>query len=197
MGQTNNTIKKKLRNKEENMKNKKIIISFIVLVIAIFLIGYFSIRYVKEKKSKEEISEYTPQEEISEEQARETIVTLYFLDSESNTLKPEARLVSVKDVITSPYNTIIELLINGPKNEKLKKLIPDNTQLLNTSLEKECLTVDFSNELLNYNKNNQNEKENMVKSIVNTLTELTEVNKVKILINGQVNEEFKDEYVRK
>ena len=161
------------------MKNKKIIISFIVLVIAIFLIGYFSIRYVKEKKSKEEISEYTPQEEISEEQARETIVTLYFLDSESNTLKPEARLVSVKDVITSPYNTIIELLINGPKNEKLKKLIPDNTQLLN------------------YNKNNQNEKENMVKSIVNTLTELTEVNKVKILINGQVNEEFKDEYVRK
>ncbi|MEI3395621.1 MAG: GerMN domain-containing protein [Clostridia bacterium] len=179
------------------MKNKKIIISFIVLVIAIFLIGYFSIRYVKEKKSKEEISEYTPQEEISEEQARETIVTLYFLDSESNTLKPEARLVSVKDVITSPYNTIIELLINGPKNEKLKKLIPDNTQLLNTSLEKECLTVDFSNELLNYNKNNQNEKENMVKSIVNTLTELTEVNKVKILINGQVNEEFKDEYVRK
>ena len=40
-------------------------------------------------------------------------------------------------------------------------------------------------------------KENMIKSIVNTLTELTEVNKVKILINGQINEEFKDEYVRK
>lgn len=179
------------------MKNKKIIISFILLVIAIFLIGYFAIKYVKEKKSQEGISEYTPQEEISEDQARETIVTLYFLDSESNTLKPEARLVSVKNIITSPYNTIIELLINGPKNEKLKKLIPENTQLLNTSLDGEVLTVDFSNELLNYNKNNQNEKENMVKSIVNTLTELTEVNKVKILINGQINEEFKDEYVRK
>ena len=179
------------------MKNKKIVISFIVLVIAIFLIGYFAIKYVKEKKSQEGMSEYTPQEEISEDQARETIVTLYFLDSESNTLKPEARLVSVKKIITSPYNTIIELSINGPKNEKLKKLIPENTQLLNTSLEGECLTVDFSNELLNYNKNNQNEKENMVKSIVNTLTELTEVNKVKILINGQINEEFKDEYVRK
>ena len=137
------------------MKNKKIVISFIVLVIAIFLIGYFAIKYVKEKKSQEGMSEYTPQEEISEDQARETIVTLYFLDSESNTLKPEARLVSVKNIITSPYNTIIELLINGPKNEKLKKLIPENTQLLNTSLDGECLTVDFSNELLNYNKNNQ------------------------------------------
>ena len=179
------------------MKNKKIIISFIVLLIIIFVIGYFAIKYVKEKKSQEEISEYTPQEEISEEQARETIVTLYFLDKESNTLKPEARLVNVKNIITSPYNTVIELLIEGPKNEKLKKLIPDNTQLLNTTLDGECLTVDFSNEFLNYNKNNQNEKDNMVKSIVNTLTELTEVNKVKILINGQSNEEFKDQYVRK
>ncbi len=197
LGQTTNTIKYKLRDKEERMKNKKIIISFIVLVIAIFLIGYFAIKYAKNKKNQEEISEYTPQEEISEEQARETIVTLYFLDSESNTLKPEARLVNVKNVITSPYNTVIELLINGPKNKKLKKLIPENTQLLNTTLDGECLTVDFSNELLNYNKNNQNEKENMLKSIVNTLTELTEVNKVKILINGQINEEFKDEYVRK
>ena len=34
------------------MKNKKIVISFIVLVIAIFLIGYFAIKYVKEKKKK-------------------------------------------------------------------------------------------------------------------------------------------------
>ena len=145
------------------MKNKKIVISFIVLVIAIFLIGYFAIKYVKEKKSQEGMSEYTPQEEISEDQVRETIVTLYFLDSESNTLKPEARLVSVKNIITSPYNTIIELLINGPKNEKLKKLIPENTQLLNTSLDGECLTVDFSNELLNYNKNNQkNVKRNKI-----------------------------------
>ena len=100
-----------------------------------------------------------------------------------------------QNLIKIAANTKVNL--SSKENEKLKKLIPDNTQLLNTSLEKECLTVDFSNELLNYNKNNQNEKENMVKSIVNTLTELTEVNKVKILINGQVNEEFKDEYVRK
>lgn len=179
------------------MKNKKIILSVIVLLVIIFIAGFFAIKYVKQKKSSENISEYTPQEEISEEQARETIVTLYFLDKESNTIKPEARLVNVKEVIISPYNTIVELLISGPKNDKLKNLIPENTKLLNSSLDKECLTLDFSSELLNYNKENQNEKENMIKSIVNTVTELTEVNKVKILINGQTNDEFKDEYVRK
>lgn len=179
------------------MKNKKIIISFIILVIIIFIAGYFGIKYVKQKKNNELNGEYIPAEEISEEQSRETIVSLYFPDKETGSLKPEARLVGVKDVITSPYNTLIELLISGPKNEKLKGIFPENTKLLNSSLEGDCLTLDFSSEFLNYNKDNSKNKENLINSIVNTVTELTEVNQVKILINGQVNEELKDTYVRK
>ena len=95
------------------MKNKKIIISFIILVIIIFIAGFFAIKYAKQKKENEGISEYTPQEEISEEQERETIVTLYFLDNESNTLKPEARLVSVKEVINSPYNLYFSAFVQS------------------------------------------------------------------------------------
>ena len=59
------------------------------------------------------------------------------------------------------------------------------------------MTLDFSSELLNYNKEDSREKENLINSIVDTVTELNEVNKVKILINGHTNDEFKDEYVRK
>ena len=44
------------------------------------------------------------------------------------------------------------------------------------------------------NKNDEKAKNNMINSIVNTLTELTEVNKVKILINGNQREEFKEIY---
>lgn len=176
------------------MKNKKIIISVLILLITILLIGYFAIKYAKQKKSKEGELEYIPQEEISDIQSRETIVTLYFLDKESNTLKPEARLVNVKDLIASPYSIIMQLLIEGPKNEKFKKIIPEETKLLNASLENDCLILDFSKELLNYNKN---DKENMLKSMVNTVTELKEVNSVKILIEGQENQEFKECYVRK
>ena len=36
----------------------------------------------------------------------------------------------------------------------------------------------------------------MINSIVNTLTELTEVNKVKILIDGNENSEFNEIYER-
>lgn len=179
------------------MKNKKIIISVIVLVIIIFIAGYFGIKTAKQKKAEKNNGEYVPEEEISEEQERETIATIYFLDKESNTLKPEARLVNVKNIIGSPYNTVVQLLIDGPKNDKLTKLIPDNTKLLNASLDGECVTLDFSEELLNYNKQNDSEKQNMINSIVNTVTELTEVNKVRFLITGQTNKEFSDEYVRK
>lgn len=179
------------------MKNKKIILLFLILLIIIFIIGFFSINYVKTKKQNQILNEYIPQEEISEEQLRETIVSLYFPDKETNMLKPEARLVNVKDLLKSPYNLLIELLINGPKNDKLKSIIPENTKLINSSLEGECLTIDFSEQLLNYNKEDSKTKENLINSIVNTVTELNEVNKVKFLINGQINDEFKDEYVRK
>lgn len=177
--------------------NKKIVLIFLILLIIIFVVGFFSIKYVKEKKQNEQQEEYIPQQEISEEQLRETIVSLYFPDKETNMLKPEARLVNVKDILQSPYNILVELLIQGPKNDKLKCIIPENTKLISSTLEGECVTLDFSKEILNYNKEDNKEKENLINSIVNTITELNEVNKVKFLIEGQTNEEFNQEYVRK
>ncbi len=167
------------------MKNKKIILFFAILLIIIFVIGIVSIRFVKNKKENETYNEYVPEEEISNEQLRETIVSLYFPDKESNMLRVEARLVNVKELLQSPYNMLVELLINGPKNEKLKGIIPENTKLLNSSLEGDCLTLDFSSELLNYNKEDSKEKENLLNSIIKTVTELNEVNKVVITVNGE------------
>ena len=178
------------------MKNKKVIVSFVVLVIIILVVGYFAIKYVKEKKENQIQEEYIPEEEISEEQNRETIVSLYFPDKETKSIKPEARIINVKDLMQSPYNVLIELLIGGPKNDKLNGVFPENTKLLNSSIEGECLTLDFSSEILNYSKEDAKTKENLIKSIVNTVTELTEGNKVKILVNGQPTEDFPDEYVR-
>lgn len=179
------------------MKNKRILILFIISVILIVVIGYFAIKIVKQKKNNEIQSEYIPQEEISDDQSRETIVSLYFADKETGLLKPEARLVNVKDLIKSPYNILVELLISGPKNDKLKVVIPENTKLLNASLDKECLTLDFSSEILNYNKDDSMLKNNLIYSIVNTVTELNEVNKVKFLVNGQASSDFEEFYVRK
>ena len=147
------------------MKNKKVIVSFVVLVIIILVVGYFAIKYVKEKKENQIQEEYIPEEEISEEQNRETIVSLYFPDKETKSIKPEARIINVKDLMQSPYNVLIELLIGGPKNDKLNGVFPENTKLLNSSIEGECLTLDFSSEILNYSKEDAKTKENLIKSV--------------------------------
>lgn len=178
------------------MKDKKAFIIFGVLLIVILIGGYLEIKFVKNKKEETAVTEYTPEEEISQEQLRETIVSLYFPSKENNKLVPEARLIDIKEIINTPYEKLVNLLIEGPKNEKNKKIMPENTKLLKTYLESDCVTLDFSSEFLNFNKEDEEEKNNLINSLVNTLTELTEVNRVKILINGEINEEFSKEYVR-
>lgn len=180
------------------MKNKKIIYIFTIALIVILIAGYFGIRYAKEKeKEKNQFEEeFVPEEEITEEQERQTIVSLYFPNKDTEELMPEARLVDIKDIISNPYEKLVYLLIEGPKSDKAVKVIPENTKVLRTYMEGDCVILDLSKEFLNYSKDNQKQEKNMVNSIVNTLTELTEVNSVKFMIDGQVNEEFKDVYVR-
>lgn len=178
------------------MKNKKIWIIFVFLFILLLIGGYFAIKYVKSKNQETIVEEYVPEEEITEKQLRQTIVSLYFLDKQTNELVPEARLIDIKDMLSNPYEKLVNLLIEGPKNEKSSKLIPDNTKLLQNYLEGDCVVLDFSSEILNYDKQNEKTKKNIVDSLVNTLTELAEINKVKILVNGSENTEFKEIYTR-
>ena len=179
------------------MKNKKIFLLFLILFILLLIGGYFGIKYVKDKKEEENIQEYIPEEEITEEQYRQTIVSLYFADKETGELLPEARMIDIKQIINDPYNVLINMLIEGPKNEKFAKVIPDGTKVLNISKEGDTVTIDFSSEFLNYDKNADIAKNNLIYAIVNTLTELTEINHVKFLVNGEVNSDFSDTYVRK
>lgn len=178
------------------MKNKKIIIPFFIIFIIILIVGFLAIRYTKDKQKENNLSEYTPEQEITDEQLRQTIVSLYFPDKETDQLMPEARLVDIKEIINIPYEKLMNLLMEGPKSEKLKNIIPADTKVLKAYMEDDCLTIDFSKEFLNYKKDSEKEKKNLVGCIVNTMTELTEVNKVKILVEGQENDEFKEIYQR-
>lgn len=178
------------------MKGNKIFIIFLVILIIIIVGGYFTIKYLKNKDIQNEIQEYTPQEEINDEQFRQTIVSLYFLNADTNELMPEARLIDVALLIDKPYDTLVQLLIDGPKNDKLSKLIPDGVQICGTEFQGDCVILNLSEEFVNI-ANDTNLKDKTINSIVNTLTELTEVNSVKFLINGQENENFKESFTRK
>ncbi len=177
------------------MKNKKIImyVGIIFIVLILLGVGYIIFNNVKNKNDNEEIiSEITPEEEITEEQLRQTIITLYFLDPETYTLSPEARKIDSKELIDNPYEVLINLLIEGPKNEDLLGLIPEGTELNSAIIEDNILYIDFSEEFVKEQTLGQEQEEMILKSIVNTVTELTEVNKVAFLIDGEEDQGFPD-----
>ena len=170
---------------------KKIII--ILLCILTVILAVFFIRKTKNEKSNYE--EIEPEQEILEKQERQTIVSLYFINKNTRSLEPEARLIDVKDLVENPYGELINLLLGESKNDNLESAIPSGTILLGAEMSGNTLVINFSEEFINNHKGGKEEEEKTIESLVNTLTELTEVNEIKILINGEENREFKDKEV--
>lgn len=177
------------------MNGSRLIFIFLLIAVVIAGIGFCGIKYLKENQVSSEIEEYTPQEEVSDEQLRKTMVNLYFYNNDTGKLEKEARLIDVTYLIENPYMKLVQMLIDGPKNDKLKSIIPEGTEIIKTEINGNSVTVDMSIDILNHTEDDDL-KNKMIYSIVNTLTELTEVDSVKFLINGQKNEEFDEEYVR-
>lgn len=175
------------------MKNKKTMI-IIIIILCGLLLGLVSIFFVKDKK--EEITEILPEEEISDEQLRQTMVSLYYANKETKKLMPEARLVDVKLLINEPYELLINLLMEEPKNSSLRTVIPNNVTVNKVELNSDVLYIDFSKEFIENHEGGLENEKNTIYSIVNTLTELTEINGIKILIDNKEDMSFKDEQIK-
>jgi len=136
--------------------------------------------------------EYVPEEEIGDVDLRKTMITLYFQNKGNKGLQKESRLIDSKDLLLEPYEELINMLIDGPESDFLERVIPEGTKLLSVELMGSCLNINFSKEFIqNMEVDN---KDNCVYSIVNTLTELNEINSVKILIEGENVEGFEAEF---
>mgnify|MGYP003292141282 CR=1 FL=1 len=179
------------------MKNKKIIMYLIIILIILIIlfVGYLIYKNIKNKNTNE-ILEYIPEEEITDEQLRETIITLYFMNMDTGNLMAEARKIDAKELLDNPYKKIIELLIEGPKNERLVKLIPENTKLNNAEIINDIIYLDFSSEFINEQSLGEEQEKKIINSIINTLTELNEVNGIYITINGEKDLGFPDNGVK-
>ena len=170
------------------MKNKKIImyLSIIFFILFIIIIGIMILRNNK-KNNEDFIKEYTPLEEISEEQFRMTNITLYFYDTTTKNLAAEIRQIDSKKLLEKPEQILIEMLINGPQSnsENLQKLFPENSNLIDTKLENGILYINFSNNIFDDEKNDDEKNNLLIESINKTLSQLNEINEIKILINGE------------
>lgn len=172
--------------------NKKII--FIIIVILIIGIGVWYFLFYN--KNQNSVNEIIPEEEISEEQMRQTIVSLYFYNENTKSLTPEGRLIDVKELVENPYLKLMEMLITGPQNQSLTKTIPDGTKINKAELKGDILYLDLSKEFIENHTGGEEQESTTIYSIVNTMTNLTEVNSVKILIDGEENKAFKDNKIK-
>lgn len=102
-------------------------------------------------------------------------------------------LVSRFEVIQKSKNSLelVDEVINNltidnnstshiPNN--FKKIIPKNTKIINKDLNDGLLKINFTKELLNINKDNE---EKMIESIIYSLTEIKDVKKIMIFVEGE------------
>lgn len=116
-------------------------------------------------------------------------LVLFFADETGEKLVREERSV-VHNVNTSLEKLIIEELIKGPEQEGNYRTLTGDTKLLNVSVNENICYVNFDSAFLN---NAIEVKEYIpIYSIVNSLSELTSVNKVQISVNGSADVMFRD-----
>lgn len=111
----------------------------------------------------------------------ETTLTLYFASADGSSLVKETREVHYSTNI-SMEKLIMEQLIEGPKQSNAQATIPSNTKLISVSLVDGVCYVNLGESFKN--QSGAVTEDLVVYSIVNSLTELPEVSKVQISVNG-------------
>ena len=116
-------------------------------------------------------------------------LTLYFADSTGKALVRETRDVYASANV-SVEKLIVEQLIEGPADAKLQATIPEGTSIVNVSFLDGVCFVNLNEVFLN--QNYDIDESVVVYSIVNSLTELDEVEYVQISVNGDTSGVYRD-----
>jgi germination protein M len=124
-----------------------------------------------------------------------TPLRLYFANEDNTKLMLEIRYVDSVDIKKSASNmatAIINELIKGPSDDtQFKRTVPAEAKLRSpVSIKNRVATVDFSKEFKTKHPGGKDAEKMTIYSIVNSLTELEEIEKVKFLIDGKEQQEY-------
>lgn len=116
-------------------------------------------------------------------------ITLYFSNKGGTKLVPEVQEVHYSSNI-SMEKLVMEQLLKGPKGKGERSAIPENTKLVNVSVLDGVGFVNLNEGFLN--QNYEIAEPVVIYSIVNSLAELPNVNKVQISVNGDSNMTYRE-----
>ena len=111
-----------------------------------------------------------------------TVLTLYFANKEGNGLVKEECEVHYSSNI-SLDKLVMTKLIEGPENSELQATLPSGTKIVMISVADGICYVNLDETFKN-DQNNKIMEQIVLYSIVNSLTELPDVQKVQLSING-------------
>lgn len=117
-------------------------------------------------------------------------VSLYFSDDQAMYLIPEQRNITIKGETTDEkiITSIVEELIKGPENQTLIPTIPPESKLLGVKINNHLAEINFSEELKTKHWGGSTGELMTINSLVNSVTELENIEEVLLLIEGEVNE---------
>ncbi|AOT72787.1 GerMN domain-containing protein [Geosporobacter ferrireducens] len=148
----------------------------LLLIIVTFGYGFYSLR-----NDVDPAKNQPPIPPIPDKTKYE--LNLYFGSPDYKRLVIEKRVIVSEEL--SEEKVIMEELIKGPRNKILKVSIPPETKLLSVNTTDGICYVNLSNEFLNtYRWSQQMNEAITIWSIVNSLTELNEIQGVQILVEG-------------
>lgn len=116
-------------------------------------------------------------------------IILYFADDEGNLLVPEEREV-IHNTNTSLERLVVSELIKGPAEPGHYPVLPADMKILGMNVNENICYLNFDDAFL---KSSLDVKPELpIYAIVNSLSELSSVNKVQITVNGTAEAVFRD-----
>lgn len=121
---------------------------------------------------------------VAPEKSEWQTVTLYFADRSGAKLVSEQRSIEVKNSQSLEYQ-IVEQLIEGPDKNMLQPTISKKTDIIDIKTENDICYVNLSKNFLTSTPQGIKDDSVKIYSIVDSLTELSSVNRVQFLIEGE------------
>jgi len=116
---------------------------------------------------------------------------IYFVDSEMLRLIPTTVYVDEKSVEKNAKAVIAELVNGHDDNPKILRTIPDVRNGVTVKVKNDTAYVNFSKKFVSAHTDNQIHEVLTVYSIVNSLSSLEGITKVRFTIDGKSQAEFK------
>ena len=117
-----------------------------------------------------------------QEKPKEMQVNVYYTRNDGTGLIAVSRKVNTEK--DDKYTAAMKSLLTGTKEKGQTNVIPKKAKLRSVTVKDGVATVDFSKELEQNFSGGSTGEEMLIGSIVNTLTDFPEVEKVQILIEG-------------